>query len=295
MTSPNHYNPRCFIIFLMLKYWRQIEYREAGSGLNTILLFHGGHMRAASDSGESVFVENDYRVLIPSRPGYGKTPLSAGKKAADFADTMAEFLLDLNVKSVTIVGISGGGPTALQFAQRHPKLVNALILQSAVGHDGWPDTNTHRLAHIGFNSVTEKITWAIIHTSFTLFPQATLKFMLRSLSTKSPNDALQTIRGQQRTSLINILKQLRSGHGFINDIHYTVGELKGIIAPTLIIHSKYDGSVDLSHPQFLADHISNNTLLISEAENHMFWYSDYYSEIKIEMMRFLDSLRYTNV
>ena len=114
--------------------------------------------------------------------------------------------------------------------------------------------------------------------------------MLRGLSTKSPNEALKTINGQQRASLIRVLKQLRSGHGFLNDIQHTVGDLSGINAPTLIIHSKYDGGVDLSHPRFLTDHIPNNTLFISEAENHMFWYSDYYSEIKAEMKRFLDSL-----
>ena len=272
-----------------LKSWKQIEYRETGNGSKVILLFHGGHMRAVSDSGEAFFVENGYRVLIPSRPGYGKTPLDVGRSAADFADVMVEFIADLSIKNVTIVGISGGGPTALQFAQRHSNQINALILQSAVGHDGWPDINTHRGAHVIFNYITENITWAFVRTSFTLFPQATLKFMLRGLSTKSPNEALKTINGQQRASLIQVLKQLRSGHGFLNDIHYTVGELSGISVPTLIIHSKYDGSVDLSHPQFLADHISNSTLLISEAENHMFWYSDYYSEIKVEMKRFLDS------
>ncbi|OGO16936.1 MAG: hypothetical protein A2Z15_01230 [Chloroflexi bacterium RBG_16_50_11] len=273
-----------------LKSWKQIEYRETVSGSKTILLFHGGHMRASSDSGEAFFIENGYRVLIPSRPGYGKTPLNAGRSTTDFADVMAEFMSDLNIKSVTVIGISGGGPTALQFAQRHPKLLNALILQSAVGHDGWPDTNTHRGAHIIFNYITENITWAFIRTSFTLFPQATLKFMLRSLSTKSPNEALKTINGQQRASLIRVLKQLRSGHGFLNDIHYAVGDVSKISAPTLIIHSEYDGSVDLGHPRFLANHIPINTLFISEAENHMFWYSDYYSEIKVEIKRFLDSL-----
>src|SRR3972149_6398188 len=122
---------------MTIKYWKEIEYREVGSGPNAILVFHGGHMRAASDSGEAFFIENGYRVLIPSRPGYGKTPLSAGRKAADFADLMAELVADLNIKAVVVVGISGGGPTALQFAQRHGELLGALILQSAVGHDGW--------------------------------------------------------------------------------------------------------------------------------------------------------------
>ncbi|MBI4181306.1 MAG: alpha/beta hydrolase [Chloroflexi bacterium] len=269
---------------------KQVEYREEGSGPDTILLFHGGHMRATSDSGEAFFVENCYRVIIPSRPGYGKTPLTAGRSAADFADMMAEFIADLHFKTITVVGNSGGGPTALQFAQRHPELLNALIMQSAVGHDGWPGAKLHRLSHIGFNPITEKLTWAFIHAGFTFFPQTMLKFMLGSLSTKPPDEALHTIRDKQRTAMIQVFKQMRSGHGFLNDIHYRICNVESISVPTLILHSKNDGSVDLSHPQYLAEHIQGSTLFLSEAENHMFWYSDYYSEIRNEMKRFLDSL-----
>ena len=89
---------------------------------------------------------------------------------------------------------------------------------------------------------------------------------------------------------MDIGRKLESARKAIGYTLEKASEKSGISAPTLIIHSKYDGGVDLSHPRFLTDHIPNNTLFISEAENHMFWYSYYYSEIRVEMKRFLDSL-----
>ncbi len=276
---------------MSLKTWKQIEYCEVGKGAKTALLFHGGHMRATSDSCEAFFVENDFRVLIPSRPGYGKTPLEAGKSTADFADAMAEFVQDLHLKKVLVIGISAGGPAALQFAQRHPELTEALILQSSIGHDGWPDKKTSWAAHIAFNHITERYTWALMRLNFRLFPLATLKLMLGSLSAKKTDKALQTIQSERRTAMIEVLKQSRSGRGFVNDLHYQVGSIEHISAPTLIIHSKYDASVDMSHPQYLAKHIPHARLFMSEAENHMFWFSDYYPKIETEMKRFLDTSR----
>jgi hypothetical protein len=41
-----------------------------------VVIFHGGHVRAGLALGEEVFAEAGYTLLVPSRPGYGRTPLS---------------------------------------------------------------------------------------------------------------------------------------------------------------------------------------------------------------------------
>jgi pimeloyl-ACP methyl ester carboxylesterase len=87
--------------------------------------------------------------------------------------------------------------------------------------------------------------------------------------------------------MISVLKQSRSGRGFLNDLTYSVCDVSKIKVPTLIIHSKYDASVDVSHPEYLAEHIQNAKLFMSDAENHMIWYSDYYPDIEAEMAKFL--------
>ena len=55
-----------------------VEYRFDRRGGATVILFHGGHMNAALALGEEVFAEAGYSVLVPSRPGYGRTPLTTG-------------------------------------------------------------------------------------------------------------------------------------------------------------------------------------------------------------------------
>jgi dipeptidyl aminopeptidase/acylaminoacyl peptidase len=48
-----------------------VEYRLEGDGPRTVVVFHGGHMRAGLALGENVFADAGCAVLAPSRPGYG--------------------------------------------------------------------------------------------------------------------------------------------------------------------------------------------------------------------------------
>jgi hypothetical protein len=41
-----------------------------------VVIFHGGHVQAGLALGEEVVAEAGYTPLVPSRPGYGRTPLS---------------------------------------------------------------------------------------------------------------------------------------------------------------------------------------------------------------------------
>lgn len=74
----------------------------------------------------------DFEVLLPSRPGYGTTPLATGRSPADQADAYAALLDALGLGAAAVVGISGGGPSSLAFAQRHPGRTRALVLCCAV-------------------------------------------------------------------------------------------------------------------------------------------------------------------
>ena len=74
----------------------------------------------------------DFRAIIPSRPGYLRTPLSTGATPAEQADALAALLDVLGVPRAAVIAGSDGGPSAVQFALRHPGRCTALILQSAV-------------------------------------------------------------------------------------------------------------------------------------------------------------------
>jgi len=59
---------------------------------------------------------------------------------AGFTDVVRALCAHLGItKLAAVVGISGGGPSAVTMAARHPELVERLILHSAVGWVPWPD------------------------------------------------------------------------------------------------------------------------------------------------------------
>src|SRR5689334_11501124 len=101
-----------------------IQYRVAGQG-PAILVLNGGHTHCNSPVGhEPFFLREGYQLVIPSRPGYGKTPTSTGRSAEASADALVRLLDELRIDRVNVVGISGAGPTTLQLAGRHPGRVN---------------------------------------------------------------------------------------------------------------------------------------------------------------------------
>ena len=112
----------------------QVEYRLERRGEAVVVVLHGGHVRAGLALGEETFAAAGYTILAPSRPGYGRTPLSTGTSVEGYADVVRALCGYLGIARVAaVVGVSGGGPTAATFAARHADLVERLILFSAVG------------------------------------------------------------------------------------------------------------------------------------------------------------------
>ena len=69
------------------------------------------------------------RVIAIDLPGFGRSgPLPGGYSIDAFADAIAELLKQLNLPKVVFVGHSIGGLLAVRFANRHPDLVDAIVL-----------------------------------------------------------------------------------------------------------------------------------------------------------------------
>ncbi|WP_242353588.1 MULTISPECIES: alpha/beta fold hydrolase [Anaeromyxobacter] len=73
-----------------------------------------------------------FRYVAPSRPGYLGTPLSAGRTLAEQADLYRDLLDALGVERAAVMAVSGGGPSALQFALSHPDRCWGLVIVSSV-------------------------------------------------------------------------------------------------------------------------------------------------------------------
>jgi pimeloyl-ACP methyl ester carboxylesterase len=110
----------------------ELEYVDLGAG-PAVLAIHGAMggwdqslilARAVGPAG--------HRTIAVSRPGYLGTPLDGGAAPEQQADSYCDLLDQLGVAQAASIAISGGGPSAIQFAIRHPQRCRALVLISTV-------------------------------------------------------------------------------------------------------------------------------------------------------------------
>jgi pimeloyl-ACP methyl ester carboxylesterase len=142
---------------------RAIEYRLERRGDTAALILHGGHMSAQCRFGEETFLEADCSVLATSRPGYGRTAVSAGPSAPEFAIRMAGLCRLLGLSNVTVVGISLGARSAMTLAAFYPDLVQRVILMCPTSFCPWPDPRARRLAYAAFAPGVQRATWGTLH------------------------------------------------------------------------------------------------------------------------------------
>lgn len=108
------------------------EYSIIGEGA-PVLISHGG--AGGYDQGlltANFHLNNGFKVITVSRFGHLRSDLPQGADARLQADVYAELLDKLGITETSIIGTSGGGPSAIQFAIRHPEKCHKLILSCAV-------------------------------------------------------------------------------------------------------------------------------------------------------------------
>jgi pimeloyl-ACP methyl ester carboxylesterase len=102
---------------------------ERGQGPSVVLL-HGQPGTGASWDPVTELLAVDHHVLAPDRPGYGKTPGEA-RGLSDNADAIATLIRLRCNAPVTVVAHSWSGGAAVLMADRHPELVQSLVLVGA--------------------------------------------------------------------------------------------------------------------------------------------------------------------
>jgi pimeloyl-ACP methyl ester carboxylesterase len=108
-----------------------VEYIDAGQG-PVVVHMHG--MLGGYDHWKwcQFLMKAGFKVIVPSRPGYLRTPLSNGKTPAEQATMLAALLDALQIDQVALYAYSQGGNSSLEFAMAYPERCWGLILFSAV-------------------------------------------------------------------------------------------------------------------------------------------------------------------
>ncbi len=236
-----------------------IEYDAVGVG-PIVLLSHG----SPGDCGQGLQLAkclkpSRLRFLAVSRPGYGSTPLAAGRTPVEQADSFAHLLDGLRIDRAAILGLSGGGPSSLQFAIRHGDRCWALVLLSAV--TGKPDptrpTLLERFASTSFGlwglrasiratiPVTKAIAVRIRSVEQLLLLQ---QFCLTALPDHS-----------RKAGLSNDEEQFATLQPY---------DLSHVRAPTAVIHGADDRLVPFAHAERVVHAIPSTTLLTIDRGGH---------------------------
>lgn len=247
-------------------------------------------MRVGLALGEETFTEAGYTILAPSRPGYGRTPLSVGPSPAAYTDAVRALCERLGITRVAaVVGISGGGPTAVAMAANHPDLVERLVLISAVGRLPWPDRLTRLGAHGLFAPGVEAGTWAGVRLLTGRPGLWSLRLMLRRLSALPARRVVAALTTAERETLGALFGSMRSGRGFLNDLRPGPDLSSAVGQPTLVIASRNDRGVAFAHAESLVAGIPHATLVESQAVSHFVWFAPDWPAITERIHRFLTS------
>jgi len=252
---------------------------EQDSPASRLLVLHGspGGYDAGKIMVDWINVDANTQCIIPSRPGYLRTPLEVGVLPAEAADSMIALLDHLEIDKVTVMGWSGGGPTAVEIAKRHPSRVDGLILLSArIRGDDKYYFESKGEAATPFNPES-------VHNSPHFFGPDFSSYAKICGFNMMPNSFLQTFFPKEIKSMdltIERLRQLskttqppsRRQMGQQNDIWQFASLERNpefpITTPTLIIHSRIDDDVDFEHAEYIHQAIDDSELFVVEGESH---------------------------
>ncbi len=248
----------------------RIEYRKVGIG-QPIIFIHGGHSNCNETLFQKGYDKNQYQLITPSRPGYGKTPLDNKLQPNEAAELIKSMIEEMKIGKIIIVGISAGGLTALQLASELQGRVVKLILISAVTKK-WLNSKDelYKKGKRLFAPSKEKLTWSIYRLFFRLFPGMMSKVLFNEISSKKG----ERITKEEIQEIKEMTFKQKSGEGFVTDLEQDINDevLRIIDCPTLIMHSKNDKAVKLEMAKHAKENIKNSELKIYDNKwGHLLW------------------------
>lgn len=243
------------------------------------------------------FERAGFGTITPSRPGYLRTPIASGPGFDATADACAALLDVLDVQSVAGYAVSGGGPTAIEFAARHPQRIHALLLEVAVSGTYAPEVSSAAMAMMS----NPLVGW-LQHQLLTRFPKIVVSQMVKMESTLSAADRSRVTREiLADRDKMELLRELMDGMppfdllrtGFENDMaRFAAIErlpFEAIRCPTLVSHGTHDDDVPFAHGERSAREIDGAQLHRVEQGWHLLALGDGADEVRRTQVEFLRS------
>jgi pimeloyl-ACP methyl ester carboxylesterase len=230
-----------------------------------------------------------FRYVAPSRPGYLGTPLSMGRTPAQQAEIYRDLLDALGIQRAAVMAVSGGGPSAIQFALDHPERCWGVVMVSSV----WRRVE-QRLP----------LAWYVMRLAMRLGPLAAA---MRRRAARDPDEPSRrsipdpelrerTLRDPEAGPLLRELqastlyKMALRLPGTENDVAVTRGALalpvERITSPLLVVHGTDDEAAPFEQGRELAAKVPGAALLAVTGGRHVTIFT-HREEVRAQVGRFL--------
>jgi pimeloyl-ACP methyl ester carboxylesterase len=255
-----------------------IEYQCQGEG-PALLIAHGSPGGYDQGTAFAKLLRSQRHTSIAiSRPGYLRTPLASGYTPEEQADLFAALLDTLGISQATIIGISGGGPSALQFALRHPERCLGLVMISGVTQQYSED---EFLAAMPLPVRWLKRLYVKFMTSDPVI------FLLLQFARLLPG-AFASV-DMLNSAMFYSLRRPGYQNDLVQFAKISSYPFERITAPVLILHGTGDRDVAFEHAENLARRAPNAKLYVIKGGGHMAFFT--HARVTVPVVRdFLDSL-----
>lgn len=243
----------------------KMEYAVRGQG-NPVLLIHGAG--GGFDQGlwlGQICLEGDYMFVAPSKFGYlgSDSPRDYSSKLQ--AEQYRILLDSLGIEKVSIIGVSAGGPSSMQFANDFPERVDKLVLISAVSMPpNLKDKDPFFIKIIQTIQKSDFVYWVFTKV---------FKTQILSMVGIPAEDYDKFSPGQKALAneLLDVMHPMSlRRRGSVTD-GLIIKDFRipdSIAVPTLIIHSRNDGLVSYCHAEYAHQYINGSKLILYEKGGH---------------------------
>ncbi len=210
-----------------------------GSGPAVVLL-HGQPGSARVWSGVVPLLCDRFALLVPDRPGYGRTGGAAGG-FTDNAGALIALLDSAGVERAILVGHSWGGGVALAAAEEFPGRVAALVLAASVG----PGENVTWIDRVlAAPLIGDAIAALTLGVVGGLLNAARLRRSADRHLSGRPHEALRDATGMTGATGAGVWRSfVVEQRAYVQELEGLAGGLRRIQVPVAVVHGTHDRTV----------------------------------------------------
>lgn len=228
------------------------------------MLLHGQPGGAGDWSAVKAQLREQMRVIVPDRPGYGRT----GGPALGFGDNAAvviELLDRLDIESAVLAGHSWGTGIGLAAAIQFPERVRALVLAAPVSPAIPAGAVDRALAHSVFGPAAIRLGFWLVGLGLSLRP---LRRLANTAAPALPPDQVAATASQWRAS--DAWKSFYiEQQALVTELPSLAPHLSSLDIPTTILYGTHDRISPPAHPRQLADVLPEADLIPIDRAGHM--------------------------